>query len=163
MVVLLLTSPFYSVLVGNGYVLIKCYTAPYIRIHADITWIPPFACSLKFESELISQTELAILLACIVSLPLAGFASSFSTHRANFTRSATSFLSPLASGLSHTVWEDLVSTRYQRRCPTKYEGKISFCQTLVLLCLLLVTPRSPCRFGWHRFTTNLSCLSSLKG
>ena len=62
MVVLLLTSPFYSVLVGNGYVLIKCYTAPYIRIHADITWIPPFVCSLKFESELISQTELAILL-----------------------------------------------------------------------------------------------------
>jgi len=77
MVVLLLTSPFYSVLVGNGYVLIKCYTAPYIRIHADITWIPPFACSLKSESGLISQTGLAIPLACIVSLPLAGFASSF--------------------------------------------------------------------------------------
>ena len=91
MVVLLLTSPFYSVLVGDGYVLIKCYTAPYIRIHADITWIPPFVCSLKFESELISQTELAILLSCIVSLPQVGFASSFSTHRVLFTRSATSF------------------------------------------------------------------------
>ncbi len=134
MVVLLLTSPFYSVLVGDGYVLIKCYTAPYIRIHADITWIPPFACSLKFESELISQTELAILLSCIVSLPQAGFASSFSTHRVLFTRSASSFE-------FHRHWdcrilsgESLVFPLAIRNGLAEYEGKISFCQTQVLLC-----------------------------
>ena len=125
-------------------------------------WTPPFACSLKSESGLISQTRLAIPLACIVPLPLAGFASSFKR------------LVPISRGSPLLYWclvhwlgtiaycVGAVSTRYRINRATKYESKISFCHTLRLLCLLLVSSTSPWRFGQLRFITICVCESTPK-
>ncbi len=124
-------------------------------------WTPPFACSLKSESGLISQTRLAIPLACIVPLPLAGFASSFSTPRANFTRFATYLLipSPLARDYhilcGRIQFPHAISVAVLLSMRTRFRSAIRY-------ALLILYEEQHSRYNSQFFYLGL-LLSSLKG